>query len=643
MRLLFVLFVAAVAWQTAPRPLAPLELVFGPQHDDEVSPGRFSATLRRQVGPGEVVLRYEASHSRPTHSVHALSGLGAVECRPDAARLHFASPAAASAAAAALLAGHHLVGHLECAGRSGPTAQAWRLLHNPSSVSPSVLQLSLEEVTVAQLFTSAKVDFHATAFPGGKLHPAAAENAQVLQQHLPAKRSLSSWLSGVWGSVEKLADDIGDIVVNVAKAALTLVDGNLHIDNTWTKTLFSWNFDANYKRAAKAFTFSANIACDNCYAHLDAALHFKLDIDNYELLLADTSVTGSLTVGMGASSTLTGEVHAALDLGTYKVPPIAFTIGGFPVVVETTVPITLGADVTAKVTSKFQQAVVGVGSVTAGVKWQNDRFTPYMNHGVTFSGLTSQSIGGQIDSIIWVRPIIITNVNFMGGPSITFRPYAECVVDTETCDATSLGLVVNAGLQGVLGCSLDIKVAGQTLINKSMKPMSILSQSWGIESVCLKYSNKRSMLALPPTEDSAANFTSVAFLTGSTWHGMMELMDFSPPCEEAYPHAVDYSMQLLATNGTSVQFLVAGNAWDLIQNNTAGYCVFQQVMSGTVDGSILALNTMVDSSLNYYSCDTYFPLKATSLVYKFADDAGFHLVGVFPDTCAVSRMDAPEI
>ncbi len=74
-----------------------------------------------------------------------------------------------------------------------------------------------------------------------------------------------------------------------------------------------------------------------------------------------------------------------------------------------------------------------------------------------------------------------------------------------------------------------------------------------------------------------------AFLPGAVWHGVQTLVDLSPACEDAYPHSVDYSLQLVSLYGTQAVFVLSGNAWDLLANNVTGYCMFQQLMAGTVD------------------------------------------------------------
>lgn len=82
-----------------------------------------------------------------------------------------------------------------------------------------------------------------------------------------------------------------------------------------------------------------------------------------------------------------------------------------------------------------------------------------------------------------------------------------------------------------------------------------------------------------------------AFVPGAVWHGAQTLVDASPACEDAYPHAVDYSLQLVsladsASSNATVQnavFVLSGNAWDMLSGNVTGYCVFQQLMSGAVD------------------------------------------------------------
>ncbi len=180
-----------------------------------------------------------------------------------------------------------------------------------------------------------------------------------------------------------------------------------------------------------------------------------------------------------------------------------------------------------------------------------------------------------------------------------------------------------------------------------MSPVTVLSQMYPITSGCIARSvvdAATPVTAAMATQTLNSVIERTALLPGAVWHGVQTLVDLSPACEDAYPHSVDFSLQLVTLNGTQAVFVLSGNAWDLLANNATGYCVFQQLMAGTLDRerkTVALTEVLADKDgVNYFSCsDDAFPVKASLQQYVYANN-GFHLTGVHADSCVTSSLDA---
>lgn len=179
-----------------------------------------------------------------------------------------------------------------------------------------------------------------------------------------------------------------------------------------------------------------------------------------------------------------------------------------------------------------------------------------------------------------------------------------------------------------------------------MNPATVLSQMYPILSGCYL---SNSVVSFDSLQSNITNVTAVPFLEGAVWHGTQTLVNFTNPmCEAMYPHSVDYSLQLVSINDLNeAVFVLAGNAMDLVQNDTVpGYCCFSQLMAGTIDpvAKTLKLSELLSSAngVNYFECsDDEFPVKASLQNFLWMTSP-FHLVGIHPDQCLTSFLDAPD-
>lgn len=614
--------------------------------------GRYRHSMEHEVSKGHVVrLHYDVVHAAKTHSIHdgeRMEGLLGVHCEsPGLLVLEFESEQQAKAVEGRVKEHHHVVGTHQCGGKVERS-----LLRRVLAVRRRGAQITFKTMplTLGQVFRKANITFTSSALPSAHLPPSASS---AVKSNSRSTRNIGSWLSSTWGSVERLGHDVEHAVGTVVHDALELVGGNLNVDQQFTRSLIDWNFDASTSRAQGVYKFDASIACTNCYAKFDAGLHFGLGINNYELRTMDISAFGQAKVGMGSNAALTGEAHFSVDVGTFSVPRITFVVADIPFTIKFTVPVAMGFDAQASIKSLSNQDMYGAGELRFGVRYDrsNDaNLHPYTTHSLSFTGVTYKGVSGKASATAWVRPIILMDVNFLGGPQFALRPYAEALLDDSNgkCSRGAISTTINAGVQGVLGATLDLTVAGHNVIKKSMTPVTVLSQMYPISSGCLVEGFDAADAVVTRPSINGTNVTAVAFLTGAVWHGTQVLVNFTDPmCEEKYPHTVDYSLQLIKLVGSDAVFVLAGNAMDLVRNNTVpGYCMFQQLMAGKIDfdAKTLSLTDMLDSGngVNYFQCsDDAFPVKASLQNFRWVQSP-FHLAGVHPDQCLTSSLDAPD-
>lgn len=126
---------------------------------------------------------------------------------------------------------HHIVGSYAC-DESNPHADVAILRRVLAlRVEGRVVTVKTLPLSLAQVFQQANITFHTTALQSVHTAPADPTPKEAFAAVSSKKtRGFGSWLSSTWGSVEHLAGDVGKVIGNVAHDVLSLVGGDLTVN-----------------------------------------------------------------------------------------------------------------------------------------------------------------------------------------------------------------------------------------------------------------------------------------------------------------------------------------------------------------------------------------------------------------------------
>ena len=74
-------------------------------------------------------------------------------------------------------------------------------------------------------------------------------------------------------------------------------------DVTMAQKSWAWNLEDDHVTIKNNNTaINADVSCENCYALVSVSLHVNLDIENYQLKLAEAYVEGDASMAGGSAS-----------------------------------------------------------------------------------------------------------------------------------------------------------------------------------------------------------------------------------------------------------------------------------------------------------------------------------------------------
>ena len=193
--------------------------------------------------------------------------------------------------------------HWGCPASSTSTKSAVilrRVLEVVSSTKESTV-FTTAAATYTDFFSKSKIRFKTNKYPQGFFHEHRHATHLAPEPQGSAGRRLQGsvvkaaehFLSKTWNAIKKIAHEVEVVAEDTVKLAEDIAKGEYHASTVLSSDSWSYNFDSSktYNRADKHFSIDATVNCTNCYAAMDFAIIFELDIADY----VSAKLTYSLT------------------------------------------------------------------------------------------------------------------------------------------------------------------------------------------------------------------------------------------------------------------------------------------------------------------------------------------------------------
>ena len=240
--------------------------------------------------------------------------------------------------------------------------------------------------------------------------------------------SLVSGLSKAWHAVTTIANDVTKVVEAGIKVVKAIATGDYVYNDALDLASISWNYDDSAKTAKdKDLVLNDNTTCTECYANFDVSLNVDLSIQSFSLKHTAAYIEGQAAMHINATADLAVNADASFDvvMAVLKLPDVNFTIGPVPFVIHTQVPVHAGAEFTlfSGKGGTINALAHLEGDIKYGVQYTPDDGFQLM-HTHTFShygGLSGSHIEIGAVAKVYVMPVIVVNIDHIGGPNGNFR------------------------------------------------------------------------------------------------------------------------------------------------------------------------------------------------------------------------------
>ena len=431
----------------------------------------------------------------------------------------------------------------------------------------------LAQARYNDVFKNAKISFAASKFPDAHFETTNYDTSKQTANYVegPFVRPLADNLRGgrrklffgwgkkifnsVWNGIKRVAKVVETVVKTVVMIVEVLATGDYDAHETIYHRELSWNTNDG-GQSASSDVMIGRIKCGDCYMHADIEFRFDLVIDDYDVELAQLVGDGSYVLSAQSKVTVEGgtiadEVTAAtVDMGS-----VHFMIGPVPVVLGATVPIDLGYEISMSSDASFTVGARFEGHAQYGFKY-TDKFGFEAISDSNFEhsgGITDITVPDHLGAMIYVKPVMVIQVEHIGGPDIGLKTFLEYVLekgidDTWTSPCANLPkLSFNAGIQGTIGAHVNI----MGVVKKEFPSRAIFSIKKPILAGCLVGYNDiadehSALLSHAESEESQnavhrvlhesgkvmadPRYTNDGTAYGTTWFGTFKSDKSNPRC-----------------------------------------------------------------------------------------------------------------
>jgi len=482
-----------------------------------------------------------------------------------------------------ILTGHR---HFGCKYQSGAPKTMMKRIVAVKNYTNTVKLITVD-ANFHEVFEHASVSFSTNKVPQSTvsplLHP---ESPKPVRNQVVVKRDVFSWIHRVWQGAVNLIQEISTVVADVYTFGKDFLTGDTQYSDSWVLASLDYNFDSNNNYVInETISISGQVACTNCYVHGSVTLFFSLDIQSYSLQQMHILLQGLLAVGIGGYITGTSDPNGEISVGTITLPDLDFVLAGIPIVIHTTMPISVGFDMPMQLDASLNLGTLASGNLTLGFVYYDGGFHTVKDWAYTYNGNWGNAININFDAQLQVYMVAtcIVAIDYIGGPALGIKPFVEFAINASygnTNPNCPISIAGSFGVFATISASIDITVLGQTVFNKNWGPFTIYSAKKPILSRC--FGAGGSLAGGSVTDDGFLNA-----VPGSSYLATWSTVD--PTC--AYLNNT-LSMQII-----DIQYDVDGNVVDVD--------FYGSVNSFKDDGTACVTQTYY-SLLNYGTGDVTF-------------------------------------
>lgn len=426
------------------------------------------------------------------------------------------------------------------------------------------------------------------------------------------------FFSDVWDDIKSVATTVYDTAKAVVKVISVLVTGSYSYGpKDLDSVSMAYNVDASGHQAKGNLEFDEHVQCTNCFFNFDADVWFELDISDYSLSRSYLIATGDLHLGVSGELRFEAEaIYSWTDLmGTIPVPSLTIDLGLVVLHIDTTIPVNAGYNATVTAESTLLANVSVSGSAMLGFNYTSDYGFEYVNshslsHVGTIPGLSQEA---SLTTYLWVMPTVVMNVDCLGGPSVSFRAFAEGNADYSSpspCKPPASGMnggfstSLNMGLQISATAILELKIDGKVYLGpKTYGPFSVYNLKKPVLSGCISFETEE-----VGATDGGFSVQLGPPLVGEVWAGYQVTPNPLPPaCTGGRRNVAGFDMgmhfQLVSSQPSYGEYDFFSSSTDMYMPTTGARCMsmalFQYVEdAGDDDGQFTP-----DTSSLWFSCD----------------------------------------
>ena len=449
----------------------------------------------------------------------------------------------------ALIAGGR---HWKCAREDGQGVRG--ILHRVMGaeiVGERTVRVKIErEAHISEFVRSGKIQFSTSRYERSSIIQHTQEQPIVQPvgrqlQHVSRVLGFFSWVADTWNKIVDFGEKVAKVIETAAKIIAGLVTGDVSTkgDQDVATKAWAWNLEADHVSVKDNNTeIDADVSCTDCYALVSVTLHVNIDIENYQLILAETYVEGEAQMA-GGSPHLTGSAKTSFDriITTVNVGSFSFD-ALIPIHVDITMPVHAGYEFSSTFSGSAGAQFELKGSIKQGASLScssnaqsaaDCTLRPISYNSFSKSAsFDSLDYNTDVDLTLYIMPVVLVRLEYIGGPSFGFKPFIEVAADVASqyeCDphvanppsfqlaplgVEALKVTVNLGLQITIGAEIKVSFSatGHGIYNKSFPSTPVFSKKFAIATGCLS-----SDMGLDTTPAKGSSIASVRLPGSLSW------------------------------------------------------------------------------------------------------------------------------
>ena len=478
-----------------------------------------------------------------------------------------------------------------------------------------LVQVQIELIGLGSFFESAMVRFSTTRHPPplsarhGASYNTKTSTTVAARHRTVRRRALAEdgrglvpngWFGdffhAIWNGIKWLGNHVQAVVKTVAKVVTFLVTGTLKAEKGFSSNIISWNYD-NVTHDAKgdvALSKDGKVQCKGCYANIGVGIHANLDIEQYEVKRVEQYVEGDIDFALGVHMDCDSSAQASEDLllDTLSLPTITFYVGPVPITIDLSMPVHAGFTTSLQTSGKLG---LSSGAHFHG-KW-GSVYTP--QEGLTLLHEVENNVyanllqmpNGKAEATVYLQPVIVMNIEYIGGPNFALKPFVEfgAVLDQMSACQGKLMASSNWGVQATIGAHIDIHIASKQIYEHNFPAMSIFSMKKKIATGCLVSQTERQLDDAAHSFDSVGQVCSVdasapgaavcssdmglqnnGMVVGTTWNGTIVKVGTAAKCS-GYPPVQTLSCQIVESDYAGDLTFVCANNFAVYDSANVGH------------------------------------------------------------------------